>query len=130
MFYGYIDSGAERLINIDIDGSTGELALFIDYRVEKDGQLVGIAGMGLRMTELSELIHNFSFGERGRVLLVRNDGLIQVHPQAEFSGKRQLVEQFGDAASQAVLGGGEGLRSVRFNRDGEDYLALGLPCVT
>ncbi|EKT4466361.1 methyl-accepting chemotaxis protein [Pseudomonas putida] len=126
-FYGYIDSGAERLINIDIDGSTGELALFIDYRVEKDGQLVGIAGMGLRMTELSELIHNFSFGERGRVLLVRNDGLIQVHPQAEFSGKRQLVEQFGDAASQAVLGGGEGLRSVRFNRDGEDYLALGLP---
>ncbi|UBM25676.1 methyl-accepting chemotaxis protein [Pseudomonas sp. p1(2021b)] len=126
-FYGYIDSGAERLINIDIDGSTGELALFIDYRVEKDGQLVGIAGMGLRMTELSELIHNFSFGERGRVLLVRNDGLIQVHPQAEFSGKRQLAEQFGDAASQAVLGGGEGLRSVRFNRDGEDYLALGLP---
>ncbi|EKT4522905.1 methyl-accepting chemotaxis protein [Pseudomonas putida] len=126
-FYGYIDSGAERLINIDIDGSTGELALFIDYRVEKDGQLVGIAGMGLRMTELSELIHNFSFGERGRVLLVRNDGLIQVHPQAEFSGKRQLAEQFGNAASQAVLGGGEGLRSVRFNRDGEDYLALGLP---
>lgn len=126
-FYGYIDSGAERLINIDIDGSTGELALFIDYRVEKDGQLVGIAGMGLRMTELSELIHNFSFGERGRVLLVRNDGLIQVHPQAEFSGKRQLAEQFGDAASQAVLSGGEGLRSVRFNRDGEDYLALGLP---
>jgi methyl-accepting chemotaxis protein len=34
-FYGYIDSGAERLVNIDIDGATGELALFIDYRVEK-----------------------------------------------------------------------------------------------
>ena len=126
-FFGYIDSGAQRLINIDIDGATGELALFIDYRVEKDGQLVGIAGLGLRMTELSALIQDFSFGERGRVLLVRNDGLIQVHPQHEFSGKRQLAAQFGDAASQAVLGGGEGLRSVRFNRDGEAYLALGLP---
>lgn len=90
-FFGFIDSGNPRLLNIDTDGSTGELALFIDYRVEKAGQLVGIAGLGLRMTELSELIHNFSFGERGRVMLVRGDGLIQVHPQQEFSGKRQLA---------------------------------------
>ncbi|QXI38838.1 methyl-accepting chemotaxis protein [Pseudomonas xantholysinigenes] len=126
-FYGYIDSGAERLINIDIDGSTGELALFIDYRVEKDGQLVGVAGMGLRMTELSKLIHDFSFGEHGKVFLVRNDGLIQVHPDQQFSGKRQLAEQLDGEAAKAVLVGGEGLRSSRFQRDGEDYLALGLP---
>ncbi|MCO7568287.1 methyl-accepting chemotaxis protein [Pseudomonas sp. S 311-6] len=126
-FYGYIDSGAERLINIDVDGATGEVALFIDYRVEKDGQLVGVAGMGLRLTELSQLIRDFSFGEHGRVLLVRNDGLIQVHPQHEFSGKRQLREQLGAEAAKAVLAGGEGLRSARFSRDGEDYLALALP---
>lgn len=126
-FYGYIDSGAERLINIDIDGATGEVALFIDYRVEKDGQLVGVAGMGLRLTELSKLIHDFSFGEHGRVMLVRNDGLIQVHPQNEFSAKRQLIEQIGAEAAKAVMSQGQGLRSSRFSRDGEDYLALGLP---
>ncbi|AGZ37515.1 methyl-accepting chemotaxis protein [Pseudomonas sp. Rh2] len=126
-FYGYIDSGAERLINIDIDGSTGELALFIDYRVEKNGQLVGVAGMGLRMTELSKLIHDFSFGEHGRVMLVRNDGLIQVHPENTFSGKRQLTEQIGAEAAKAVMAAGDNLHSTRFSRDGEDYLALGLP---
>ncbi|MCE1116866.1 methyl-accepting chemotaxis protein [Pseudomonas sp. NMI795_08] len=126
-FYGYIDSGAERMLNIDIDGSTGELALFIDYRVEKAGQLVGVAGMGLRMTELSQLIHDFSFGEHGKVFLVRNDGLIQVHPDQQFSGKRQLAEQLDADAAKAVMTGGQGLRSSRFNRDGETYLALGLP---
>lgn len=126
-FYGYVDSGAERLINIDIDGATGELALFIDYRVEKEGKLVGVAGMGLRMTELSSLIHDFSFGEHGKVFLVRNDGLIQVHPDSAFSGKRQLGEQLGAAAAKAVMSGGEGLRNGRFSRDGETYLALGLP---
>lgn len=126
-FYGYIDSGAERFINIDIDGATGELALFIDYRVEKQGQLVGVAGMGLRMTELSKLIHDFSFGEHGKVFLVRNDGLIQVHPDAAFSGKRQLAEQLGTDAAKGVMTGSEGLRSSRFSRDGERYLALGLP---
>ena len=126
-FYGYIDSGAQRLVNIDIDGSTGELALFIDYRVEKDGKLVGVAGMGLRMSELSKLIHDFSFGERGKVYLVRNDGLIQVHPDPAFSGKRQLVEQLDANAAKALLSGDHGLRSSRFQRDGEDYLALSLP---
>lgn len=126
-FYGYIDSGVERLINIDIDGATGELALFIDYRVEKDGKLVGVAGMGLRMTQLSKLIHDFSFGEHGKVFLVRNDGLIQVHPDNAFSGKRQLVEQLDAHAAKAVMSGDQGLRTSRFQRDGEDYLALGLP---
>ncbi|CAM3602544.1 Methyl-accepting chemotaxis protein PctC [Pseudomonas reidholzensis] len=126
-FYGYTDSGAERLINIDIDGATGEVALFIDYRVEKDGQLVGVAGMGLRLTELSKLIHDFSFGEHGRVMLVRNDGLIQVHPQNQFSAKRQLSEQIGGEAAKAVMAQGQSLHSSRFTRDGEAYLALGLP---
>ncbi|UVM55608.1 methyl-accepting chemotaxis protein [Pseudomonas sp. B21-012] len=126
-FFGFIDSGNPRLLNIDTDGSTGELALFIDYRVEKAGQLVGIAGLGLRMTELSELIHNFSFGEHGRVMLVRGDGLIQVHPQAQFSGKRQLAEQIGGEAAKVVLSREQGLHSSRFERDGEGYLALSLP---
>nr|WP_286913379.1 MULTISPECIES: methyl-accepting chemotaxis protein [unclassified Pseudomonas] len=126
-FYRYIDSGAERVLNIDIDGSTGELALFINYRVEKDGKLVGVAGMGLRMSELSKLIHDFSFGERGKVFLVRNDGLIQVHPDPALSGKRQLAEQLDAPAAQALLTGDQTLRSNRFERDGEAYLALGLP---
>nr|WP_236237018.1 methyl-accepting chemotaxis protein [Pseudomonas faucium] len=126
-FYRYIDSGAERVLNIDIDGSTGELALFINYRVEKGGKLVGVAGMGLRMSELSKLIHDFSFGERGKVFLVRNDGLIQVHPDPALSGKRQLAEQLDAPAAQALLTGDQTLRSNRFERDGEAYLALGLP---
>lgn len=126
-FFSFIDSGNPRLLNIDTDVSSGDLALFIDYRVEKAGQLVGIAGLGLRMTELSELIHNFSFGERGRVFLVRSDGLIQVHPQPEFSGKRQLAEQIGEAAATLALTPHQGLQSSRFERDGEAYLALSLP---
>lgn len=126
-FYGYIDSGAERLVNIDIDGATGELALFIDYRVEKDGQLVGVAGMGLRMSELSQLIHDFTFGQHGKVFLVRNDGLIQVHPDNALSGKRQLAEQVGSEAAQTLMASTGKLQSSRFSRDGQTYVALGLP---
>jgi methyl-accepting chemotaxis protein len=78
------------------------------------------------MKELSELIHNFSFGERGKVYLVRSDGIIQVHPEAHFSGKRTLAEQIGAPAAQAVMGQKTATNSS-FVRDGEDFLALSLP---
>mgnify|MGYP001964363766 FL=1 len=50
-----------------------------------------------------------------------------MHPDAAFSGKRQLAEQLGADAAKGVMTGGESLRSSRFSRDGERYLALGLP---
>ncbi len=125
-FYEFLDSGKPRTLNIDTDTSTGALTLFIDMRVQQAGKTLGIAGLGLSMSELSELIHNYSFGERGKVFLVRNDGLIQVHPQADLSGKRQLAEQIGQDAAKTVLGH-SGLSTARFERDGEQFLALALP---
>jgi methyl-accepting chemotaxis protein len=81
-FYSFLDSNESRTLNIDNDGATGELALVIDLKVEQAGKVVGVAGLGLSMKELSEMIHNFSFGECGKVYLVRSEGLIQVHPEA------------------------------------------------
>lgn len=125
-FYSFLDSGKARTLNIDNDTATGALTLFIDLRVEQAGKVLGIAGLGLSMDELSRLIKNYSFGERGKVYLVRGDGLIQIHPQTELSGKRQLAEQVGAQAAQAVLGK-SGLTTAPFQRDGEAYLALSLP---
>ncbi|MBD9566776.1 methyl-accepting chemotaxis protein [Pseudomonas sp. PDM09] len=124
-FYSFLDSNQPRTLNIDNDTATGELALFIDLKVEQAGKVVGVAGLGLSMKELSELIQNFNFGERGKVYLVRSDGLIQIHPETQFSGKRTLVEQIGATAAQAVMGQRGATSS--FVRDGEDFLALSLP---
>lgn len=126
-FYSFLDSNQPRTLNIDNDTATGELALFIDFKVEQAGKVVGVAGLGLSMKELSELIHNFSFGERGKVYLVRSDGLIQVHPEAQLSGKRSLTEQIGATAAQAVMGQKTATTSSSFQREGEDFLALSLP---
>ena len=130
-FYAFLDSPQSRTLNIDNDAATGELALFIDLKVEQAGKVVGVAGLGLSMKELSTLIHNYSFGQRGKVYLVRSDGLIQVHPDAQLSGKRTLVEQIGAAGAQAVMGqrasSNASATHSSFVRDGEDYLALSLP---
>ena len=124
-FFSFLDSDQSRTLNIDNDTATGELALFIDIKVEQAGKVVGVAGLGLSMKELSQLIHDFSFGERGKVYLVRSDGLIQVHPEAQLSGKRTLAEQIGESAALAIIGQKNATSS--FVRDGEDYLALSMP---
>jgi methyl-accepting chemotaxis protein len=126
-FYAFLDSDQPRTLNIDNDSATGELALFIDLKVEKAAKVVGVAGLGLSMKELSELIHNFSFGERGKVYLVRSDGLIQVHPESQFSGKRTLAEQIGEPAARAVMGQRTASKTSAFVRNDEDFLALSLP---
>jgi methyl-accepting chemotaxis protein len=126
-FYAFLDSDQPRTLNIDNDSATGELALFIDLKVEKAAKVVGVAGLGLSMKELSELIHNFSFGERGKVYLVRSDGLIQVHPESQFSGKRTLAEQIGETAARAVMGQRTASKTSAFVRNDEDFLALSLP---
>jgi methyl-accepting chemotaxis protein len=126
-FYAFLDSDQPRTLNIDNDSATGELALFIDLKVEKAAKVVGVAGLGLSMKELSELIHNFSFGKRGKVYLVRSDGLIQVHPESQFSGKRTLAEQIGETAARAVMGQRTASKTSAFVRNDEDFLALSLP---
>lgn len=128
-FYTFLDSDQPRTLNIDTDTATGELALFIDLKVEQAGKVVGVAGLGLSMKALSQLIHDFSFGERGKVYLVRSDGLIQVHPDAQFSGKRTLAEQVGEPAAEAIMGPRSNTNpgASGFTREGEDYLALSLP---
>ena len=51
-FYAFLDSNQPRTLNIDNDTATGELALFIDLKVEQAGKVVGVAGLGLSMKEL------------------------------------------------------------------------------
>ncbi|MDB6050964.1 MAG: methyl-accepting chemotaxis sensory transducer [Pseudomonas sp.] len=125
-FYSFLKSGKAQILSIDNDTTTGDLTLFIDIRIEQGGKVMGIAGLGLGMKELSQLIHNYSFGARGKVYLVRNDGLIQVSQDPALSGKQQLADQVGNTAAQAILGQNK-LATARFQRQGENFLALSLP---
>ncbi|MCP8462655.1 methyl-accepting chemotaxis protein [Pseudomonas sp. ZM23] len=125
-YFQFIDSGEPRMWNIDVDGSTGELALFIDQRVERNGRLLGIAGLGLEMRELSTLIRDFRFGKSGRVYLVKNDGQVQIHPDPAHVKDRTLADLVGVQAAGELLGKHE-FHSARFQRDGENLLAASLP---
>ncbi|WP_068829655.1 methyl-accepting chemotaxis protein [Pseudomonas sp. BMS12] len=124
-FYGFVDSGKQRSLDIDIDSSTKIPTLFINQRIEAGGKTLGVGGLGLGLGAMSELIRGFRLGESGRVYLVDGSGKVKVHPDAQLSDQSSLDQLVGaEAAGRLVAEPGH---SLRFERDGEGYLAMALP---
>jgi methyl-accepting chemotaxis protein len=121
-FYRLVDGDRDRVLEIDIDKGTRQPTLFINQRIKQGGKTLGVSGLGYDLADMSKMISEFRFGERGQVFLVDGQGGVKVHPRSELSGSGQLEQLFGaEAARQVLLGDG---RAVRFERDGEAFLAV------
>ena len=127
-FYGMVDSGIERRIDIDIDKTTRQPTLFINQRISAGGRTLGIAGLGYSLASMSEMIRDFRFGERGQVYLVDGKGQVKVHPNAEHNGATPLTRLAGDQAAASLMSGSS--EAVSFERDGETFLAIAQPLET
>jgi methyl-accepting chemotaxis protein len=121
-FYRLVDSDRDRVLEIDIDKTTRLPTLFINQRIKRGGKTLGVAGLGYNLADMSKMISEFRFGERGQVFLIDSQGNVKVHPRSELSGSGKLAELFGGDASRQVLTGDS--RAVRFERDGEILLAV------
>lgn len=121
-FYRLVDGSRDQVMEVDLDKSTRLPTLFINQRIKQDGKVLGVAGLGYSLKAMSEMIRDFRFGERGQVFLTDAKGAIKVHPQAELSGSGSLAALFGQEPAEQLLNA-EG-KAVRFERDGEVYLAL------
>jgi len=121
-FYRLVDGSRDQVLEIDIDKGTRLPTLFINQRIKQGGKTLGVAGLGFSLKAMSEMIRDFRFGERGQVFLIDAKGDIKVHPQAELSGSGQLATLFGKAPAAELLNSNG--KAVRFERDGEAYLAV------
>ncbi len=124
-FYSLIDSGVDKRFEIDIDKTTRQPTLFINQRISANGRTLGVAGLGYSLSSMSELVADFRFGERGEVYLVGADGRVKVHPRNENNDRVALAELTDDTAAGELRSGGG--KVVRFERDGEAFLAMAQP---
>ncbi|RRV61642.1 methyl-accepting chemotaxis protein [Stutzerimonas stutzeri] len=124
-FYSLVDGALERRVELDVDKATGQPTLFINQRISAGGRVLGVAGLGYSLSAMSALIADFRFGERGEVYLVGSDGQVKIHPRSEHNGRAALAELAGaQAARQLETQAGQ---VVRFERDGETFLAMAQP---
>ena len=77
-FYSFLKSGKEFSLDVDVDEASGKLTLFVNYLVGS-GQALGVAGVGINVSSLADLINNYKIGESGFVYLTDHTGVVRVH---------------------------------------------------
>jgi len=77
-FYGFIKSGKRFSLDVDVDEASGKLTLFVNYLVGSS-QALGVAGVGINVSSLADLINNYKIGESGFVYLTDKAGAVRVH---------------------------------------------------
>ncbi|PHX05333.1 Methyl-accepting chemotaxis protein PctC [Vibrio splendidus] len=86
-FYRFIQSDKAFELSLDIDAGTGIPALFVNYVVTRNGERIGVTGIGLTLESITQLISNYSVGKSGIVFLVDKQGTIKVHPDKNLIGQ-------------------------------------------
>lgn len=86
-FYRFIQSDKVFELSLDIDAGTGIPALFVNYVVTRNGEHIGVTGIGLTLESITQLISNYSVGKSGIVFLVDQQGTIKVHPDKNLIGQ-------------------------------------------
>ncbi|MCO7223902.1 methyl-accepting chemotaxis protein [Pleionea sp. CnH1-48] len=86
-FYNFLNSGKTYEMTLDIDETSGAYTLFINYLTHNKQAVTGI---GIKVTQLSNLIRSYRIGEKGKVFLIDNEGLVKVHSNSSFVGKKNI----------------------------------------
>ncbi len=95
-YFNYLASGLAYELNLDSNAFTGDqLQMYVNYTgniFNANGEPVSVAGVGLDMLQLAEMISIYRLGEHGRASLVNADGLVEV------SAKDALIKDLGISA--------------------------------
>lgn len=82
-YFNYLNSGQAYELNLDRNEYTGaQLQMFVNYTgtaLNAMGQPLSVAGVGINMQHLAEIISAYRFGENGRAFLVNPDGVVEAY---------------------------------------------------
>ncbi|MBL4797717.1 MAG: methyl-accepting chemotaxis protein [Oleispira sp.] len=118
-FYRFLNSGKKYSLDIDNDANLNTLALFINYRTS-DGK--SVAGIGMSINHVSELIRNYTIGEQGLAFLTDQDGNVQIHPDTSIQSGTNLATLF-DSHIQANLLNKDAINILQTSSHGGRFLA-------
>lgn len=118
-FYGFLNSGKKYSLDIDNDSSLNTLTLFINYRTS-DGK--SVAGIGMGINQVSDLIRNYTVGEQGLAFLADQEGNVQIHPDKSIKSGTNLGTLF-DSNIQENLLNKDAINILQTSSHGGRFLA-------
>jgi methyl-accepting chemotaxis protein len=118
-FYKFLNSDKKYSLDIDNDANLDTLTLFINYRTH-DGK--SVAGIGMGISQVIDLIKNYTVGEQGLAFLTDQDGTIQVHPNKSIASGTSLSSLFNTDIQNNLLNK-ENINILQTSSHGGRFLA-------
>ncbi|PVZ10290.1 methyl-accepting chemotaxis sensory transducer with Cache sensor [Pseudomonas sp. URIL14HWK12:I9] len=103
-------AGAATVTEPYIAASSGKMVVTVAAPVQRDGQLSGVAGADIDLSQISNIINSLNFDGHGQAFIVSASGKILIHPDPKLVLK-PLAEAFPQGAPALT----SGLKEVEFN---------------
>jgi diguanylate cyclase (GGDEF)-like protein len=124
-YFDFLASGKEYDFDVDSDEAADNvLTVFINYKVvDEEGQLIGVAGVGLKVDTLARRIAEYQKKYERTVYLTDPQGIIQVHPDTTLIEKKNINELEGMAdLAGAILDKSKNSGNFEYRRNGHQIL--------
>ncbi|WP_218187544.1 MULTISPECIES: methyl-accepting chemotaxis protein [unclassified Pseudomonas] len=86
-----------------IAASSGKLVITVATPVQRQNQMIGVAGADIDLSSVSAIINSLNFGGHGHAFIVSADGKILIHPDSKRILKT-LAEAYPNGAPQVSPG--------------------------
>ncbi len=120
-FFNFFSDNLSYDTGIGPNKKTGELTLFINYKVSDNNNVLGVAGMGVGIGQLVNFINNFKIGESGIVYVVASDGTIKIHKNNKLLDKANIETQPGLKGLKNSILRKKSFKLTEIERDGKAF---------
>lgn len=95
-FYNFLNSSQPFALDVARSESNQELTVFINYKIQHAGKILGVAGVGMPLSAMSKLIENYRIHGTGIVFITDKTGLIKFHGDPGKIGTQIELQSAGD----------------------------------
>ena len=116
-------------VNMDFDRVSGNIALFINYKIYDDnGKVIGITGVGGKLENALDMISTNAVSSKDNFFAINKSGLIQLHKNKDFILKTNIKDLDPELAKAIdnISNSKEHLASFE-DKDGNDFFVALVP---
>jgi methyl-accepting chemotaxis protein len=125
-FYGTVDNKQDLALNLDLGEESGILTVYVNVLMKStSGQILGVAGLGLDVSDIVRLVKETKVGKNGYMFLLDGAGTVTAHRDNTLLNQPLAeIPIFADVASSINDSKGE-FNLIDATVDGEDtYVAI------
>ncbi|WP_416305368.1 methyl-accepting chemotaxis protein [Neptunicella sp. SCSIO 80796] len=125
-FFDVLRKREDLGLAIDVDEKNNKLTLFVNVLAKtQSGKVLGVAGLGYDVSEITNLVKQTRVGEEGYMFLVNSEGVITAHRDSQLVDRKlSQIDTYSNVAGQISNASGD-FNLLERDINGQDvYLAV------